>query len=85
MPEAMPARETAQRQEGTGAPSLMEPTHFDQADTERVEPGQQTLQSRAVDYLAAQHRLDWCYGRGEIKIEQGLGRKNPGDANLVPG
>lgn len=63
----------------------MEPTHFDQVNTECVEPGQQTLQRRAVDYLAAQHSLDWCYGGCEIEIEQGLGRKNPGDANLVPG
>jgi hypothetical protein len=31
----------------------MKPTHFDQADTECVEPGQQALQSRAVGYLAA--------------------------------
>jgi hypothetical protein len=35
------------------APSPMEPTHFDQVDTECVEPGQQALQRRAVDYLAA--------------------------------
>jgi hypothetical protein len=35
------------------APSLMEPTHLDQVDTECVEPGKQALQSRAVDYLAA--------------------------------
>ena len=33
--------------------SPMEATHFDQVDTECVEPGQQALQRRAVGYLAA--------------------------------
>jgi hypothetical protein len=47
---------------GRSAPSLLQPAHFNEVNTEYIEPGQQTLQGRAVGYLAAQHGLDRCDG-----------------------
>jgi hypothetical protein len=68
------------------APLLLQSAHFDQVDTECIEPRQQALQSGTVGYLAAQHCLDRCNARGEIfEIEQGLGRKNTSDTNLISG
>jgi hypothetical protein len=44
--------DSASRASLLDSPSLMKPTHFDQVDTECVEPGQQALQGRAVGNLA---------------------------------
>ena len=64
------------------APS--EAAHLKNVYAEGLEPGQQPLQSRQIDKLAAQNGLDRLYGSGEVlKVEERLGRENSGNANLI--
>ncbi len=63
---------------------LSEAAHLKNVHAEGLEPGQQPLQRRDIGKLAIQHGLDRLYGRAEVlKIEQRLGRKNPGNADLI--
>ena len=54
------------------------------AGLEDLGPGQQPLQRRKIGKLTVQHGPDRLYGSMEVlKVEQRLGRDNPGNANLV--
>jgi len=64
----------------------MEAVELRHVDAERLQPGQKTLQRREIGNLAAQQRLDGGYiGAEVLEIEQCLGRKNPGDTDLITG
>ncbi len=63
---------------------LSEAAHLENVHAEGLEPGQQPLQSRKIGKLAVQHGLDRLNRSAEVlKIEQRLGRKNPGNADLI--
>ena len=47
-------------------------------DPERLEPGEQPVQSRLVPNRAVQDSLNWFHRGGEpVEVEQRMGRENP--------
>jgi hypothetical protein len=66
------------------AAALVHAVHLENMRAEGLEPGQQPLQRGEIGKLAVQDGLHRLYGGGELlKVEQRLGRENPGNADLV--
>ena len=63
---------------------LVQAVHLENMRAEGLKPGQQPVQRRKIGKLAVQHGLNRLHGSGEVlKVQQRLGRENPGNADLV--
>jgi hypothetical protein len=65
---------------------VMETAHFDDLNAERLKPGEKPVQGRLVPEGSMQDRFDRLHrGAEPLEVEQGFGRENPDDADLVVG
>jgi hypothetical protein len=65
---------------------VMETVHLHDLRTERLEPGQQSVQGGLIPEGAVQDRLDRLHrGAEPLEVKQGFGREDPDDPNLVVG
>ncbi len=63
---------------------LVRAVHLENMRAEDLKPGEEPLQRRKIGKLAVQHGLNRLHGSGEVlKVQQRLGRENPGNAELV--
>src|ERR1700750_304174 len=69
-----------------GRSSRVQAPDLNDLDTERLQPGEQSLQSRLILQRAVHNRLDRLDRGGEpFEVEQGLRRENTGYPDLVIG
>jgi hypothetical protein len=62
----------------------MEKAYLHDLHAECLQPGQQPVQRGLILQRAVQHRFDRFHrGAESLEVKQGLGRKDPDDADLV--